>query len=335
MVCALALTAGCSSKAAREVHLFTWDNYDDPAVFAEFEAGTGIRVVVDRFASNEELLAKLMGGARGYDVIVPSDYMVPVMARQGLLTALDKAKTPNLSHIDPRFRDLSYDPGNRYCVPYLWGITGIGYDSDRLSAPPTGWSVFWDPARAGRISLLNDPREVFAMGLQSMGYKAGNTDPAVLEKVKARLAEQKRLTKTYVSENISALLLSGEVDVAHLWSGDLFRAAAQKPSLRFVIPKEGGFIFQDNLCVPRTAPDPEAALKLIDFMLEPRNIARIVEKTYFGCPNRTAWELLPETLRKNPGIVPQGKTLDSLEWIPDAGEAGAVYDRLWTELKAL
>ena len=331
----LALAAGCASgPGAPEVHLFTWDNYDDPELFAEFERRHGMRVVIDRFASNEELLAKLMGGTQGYDLIVPSDYMVSIMAREGLLLELDKKALPNLSHMDSRFMGLYYDRPNRYSVPYLWGVTGIGYDSDEVSPAPEGWSAFWDPKYKGRMSLLNDQREVFALGLQSLGLRADTRDPADLRKVQRRLKEQKSLVKTYVSESMEYLLLSGEVVLAHLWSGDINRASEEKPSLRFMVPKEGGFIFQDNLCIPAGARNKAGALKLMDFLMEPANMARLVEKVRFGCPNRSAWKLLRPQLRANPTIVPQDALLKRLEWIPDPG-SGSVYDRLWTELKAL
>ncbi|MFA6093617.1 MAG: spermidine/putrescine ABC transporter substrate-binding protein [Elusimicrobiota bacterium] len=329
------LAAGCSRAKGPEVRLFTWDNYDDPAVFDAFERDTGIRVVVDRFASNEELLAKLMAGSGAYDIVVPSDYMVSVMARQGLLKELDKSRLSVFSQMDPRFLNRPYDRGNRYSVPYLWGVTGIGYDRELVKTPPTGWADFWKPEYAGKISLLNDAREVFAMGLQASGYKTSVQDPAVLEKVKQRLVEQKKLVKTYVSENVESVLLSGEVELVHVWSGDLKRAALEKPSLTFVFPKEGGFIFQDNLCVPKNAPNPEGALKLMDFILQARNVARIVEKTRFGAANRESWKLLPKELQSDPTLVPQDAVMRKLEWIPDAGDSSALYDRLWTELKAL
>ncbi|MBI4054864.1 MAG: spermidine/putrescine ABC transporter substrate-binding protein [Elusimicrobia bacterium] len=331
----LGLLAACSPSSRQpEVRLFTWDSYDEPAVFQEFEKIHGIRVVVDRFASNEELLAKLMGGAKGYDVIVPSDYMVSVMVREKFLAPLGRDRVPNLQHIDPRFLDLYYDPGNRYCAPYLWGLSGIGYDAQRVEVPPRGWGVFWDPRYRGQISVMNDQREIFAMALQYLGYPVNTRDPAVLRRAKEKLLEQKPFIKTYNSENSELLLLSGEVAVAHIWSGDINRVSREKPSLRFVLPQEGGFIWQDNLCIPTSSENQEAARKLIDFLLEPRIIARIVERVGFGCPNRAAWGLLPKAMQKNPTIVPQEKWLERLEWIHDVGEAARIYDRLWTELKA-
>jgi len=331
---ALLLCACWGGPKQREVRFFTWGSYDDPAAFEEFEQKTGIKVVVSRYASNEEMLAKFMGGARGYDVVVPSDYMVAVMARQGLLQDLEKSKLPNLKHTDPHFLDLYYDRGNQHCVPYLWGVTGIGYDADKVKPAPDSWAVLWDARYKNRISLLNDQREVIAMGLQAAGLKADNHDAAALAQVERRLIEQKKLVKTYVSDNMEAVLMSGEVDISHVWSGDVNRVMDDKPSLRFAIPKEGGIIWQDNLCIPVGAPDRDAALAFMDFLMEPRIVARLVEKIRFGCPNKTASELLPEQLRKNPTIVPQDAVIKKLQWIPDPGEAGQLYDRLWTELKA-
>lgn len=316
------------------MHLYTWDSYDDPAILAEFEAKTGIRVVVDRFASNEELLAKLMGGAKGYDVIVPSDYMVSVMVRQGLLAELDKRALPNLSGMDPRFMGRYFDPENRWSVPYLWGVSGIGYDSERVDPAPKSWGVFWDERYSGRMSLMNDHREVFAMALQRLGLPVGTREEVALERAKKSLMEQRGLVKTYNSENVRQLLISGETLVSHVWSGEVNQAAAEKPSLKFSIPKEGGFIYQDNLCIPKASVNQEAAKKLVDFLLEPKNIARISAKVGYGCPSRAGWEFLPEALRKNPTIVPQDAVLKKLQWIPDIGDAAALYDRLWTELKS-
>ena len=222
--------------------------------------------------------------------------------------------------MDPRFLGLYYDPRNRYSVPYLWGVSGIGYDSDEVKPAPEGWSVFWDARYKGRMSLLNDQREVFAMGLQSMGLRTDTHDPEILKKAQLRLKEQKALVKTYVSESMEYLLLSGEVVLAHLWSGDINRASEEKPSLRFMVPKEGGFIFQDNLCIPAGARNKAGALKLMDFLMEPASMARLVEKVRFGCPNRSAWKLLSPKLRANPTIVPQDALLKRLEWIPDAGQ---------------
>lgn len=328
VLCAL---AACGPRKP-EVRLYTWDNYDDPEIFAEFERRHGVRVVSDHFASNEELLAKLMGGVKGYDVIVPSDYMVAVMARQGLLAELDRRKLPNLRHLDERFLDAYFDPGNRHSVPYLWGLTGIGYDAERVNPPPRSWADLWDPKHQGRVSLLNDQREVFALALQSLGLPVNTRDPAHLRRAQEFLKSRKDKVRTFNSENNETLLLTGEVLLAHIWSTDLYQALEERPSLRFVMPKEGGTVWQDNLCIPRSSENQEAAHKLIDFLMDPDNAARLVRRTFQGTPNKSARERLPEDLARLQ--AESEKALKNASWIHDAGDAAPLYDRLWTELKA-
>src|SRR5438132_11878131 len=251
MFAAFAACSPCANEQGKArpvtLHLFTWSDYTEESVVKEFERRFGIKVVTDTFGSNEELLAKLQGGAAGYDVVVPSDYMVSILVKQGLLAELDHAKIPNLAHVYKHLKGLYYDPQNTYSVPYLWGTTGIGYNADLVKPPPETWQVLWDARYKGKISLLNDEREVFGMALRAAGESVNATQPAKLEAAKARLMAQKALVKTYTSENYDQLLVSGEVALAHGWSGTIMRAADERPSIKYVIPKEGGTIWQDNL----------------------------------------------------------------------------------------
>lgn len=333
-VLAVLVLAGCAKSKESVVRLYTWDSYDDSALFAEFEKRTGTRVVVTYFASNEELLAKLMGGGGGYDVITPSDYMVSIMRKQGILAELDKKAVTNLKHVDPRFKGLYYDPEMLNCAPYIFGTTGIVYDAERVKPAPTSWAALWDPGQKGRIGLLNDQREVFALALQTLGLPTSTRETKHLEAAYAKLREQKPLVRTYSSDNQRSLLISGEVALAHAWSIDANQAAEERPSLRFVIPKEGGFIWQDTLCAVKDAPNQEGAMKLIDFLLEPANHAKVAAKLRGGLPSMAAREFLPEALKKDPTVVGDDKALKHLEWIHEVGEAAPVYDRLWTQLKA-
>src|SRR3989449_1335854 len=165
------------------MHLFTWSDYTEETVVKEFERRFGVKVVTDTFGSNEELLAKLQGGAAGYDVVVPSDYMVSILIKQGLLAELDHAKIPNLAHVYKHLKGLYYDPQNTYSVPYLWGTTGIGYNADLVKPPPESWQPLWDARYKGKISLLNDEREVFGMALRAAGESLNATQPAKLEEI--------------------------------------------------------------------------------------------------------------------------------------------------------
>jgi len=315
------------------LHLFTWSDYTEETAANEFEEKFGIKIITDTFGSNEELLAKLQGGAAGYDITVPSDYMVSIMIKQGLLAEINHAKIPNLANVYKHLKGLYYDPKNTYSVPYLWGTTGIGYNSEVIKAAPDSWQALFDTRYKGKISLLNDEREVFAMALLSAGYPMNSTDAKEVNAVKARLMAQKPLVKTYTSENYDQLLVSGEVALAHGWSGTVLRAAAEKPSIKYVVPKEGGTIWQDNLCVLKTSAHKAEAMQFINFLLEPQVAARISTKMRYASANEAARTFVPKELAQNPVIYPPEETIKRLEWIKDVGDAIKLYDRAWTELK--
>ncbi|MBP8105245.1 MAG: spermidine/putrescine ABC transporter substrate-binding protein, partial [Nitrospira sp.] len=227
--------AGSDPAESRPVlHYFTWSDYVGPELIQEFERREGVKVAIDTFSSNEELLAKLQSGATGYDVAVPSDFMVAIMIQQGLLNELDPQALPNASLLEPHLQALPFDPERRYSVPYLWGSVGIGYDSAVIPTPPDSWAILWDPRYKGRISMLNDQREVFGAVLRSMGQSMNSTDPQVIEAAKERLLRQKPLVKTYTSDHYDQLLASGEVVLAHAWGGPVARAMAERPSIRYV-----------------------------------------------------------------------------------------------------
>jgi spermidine/putrescine transport system substrate-binding protein len=326
-------TEGAGDKKPVTLHLFTWSDYTEETVVKEFERRFGVKVVTDTFGSNEELLAKLQGGASGYDVVVPSDYMVSILIKQGLLAELDPAKVPDLAHVYKHLKGLYYDPQNTYSVPYLWGTTGIGYNADLVKPPPESWQVLWDPRYKGKISLLNDEREVFGMALRAAGESLNATQPPKLEAAKARLMAQKALVKTYTSENYDQLLVSGEVVLAHGWSGTILRATDERPSIKYVIPKEGGTIWQDNLCVLKSSQHKDEAMAFINFLLEPQMAARITSKVKYASASEEARLFVPREIAQNPAIYPPASVVARLEWIKDVGEAIKLYDRAWTELK--
>ncbi len=315
------------------LHLFTWSDYTEETVVRQFEERFGVKVVTDTFGSNEELLAKLQGGAAGYDLVVPSDYMVSILIKQGLLAELDPAKIPNLAHVYKHLKGLYYDPTNTYSVPYLWGTTGIGYNADLVSPSPDSWQVLWDERYKGRISLLNDEREVFGMALRASGESLNAVEPAKLKAAQTRLMAQKALVKTYTSENYDHLLVSGEVALAHGWSGTIMRAAAERPSIKYVIPKEGGTIWQDNLCVLKSSTHRDEAMTFINFLLEPQTAALITTKVKYASASEEARLFVPKEIAQNTAIYPSEAVVARLEWIKDVGEAIKAYDRAWTELK--
>jgi len=322
-----------TSSAHPTLYYFTWSDYVGPALIEEFERQSGAKVVVDTFGSNEELLAKLQSGATGYDVAVPSDFMVSIMIKLGLLAALDSARIPNAGLLVAQLQSLPFDPDHRYSIPYLWGTVGIGYDSAVVSPPPDSWDALWDSHYKGRISMLNDQREVFGMALRSIGASMNTRDPATIERAKQKLLEQKPLVKAYTSENYDQLLAAGEVALAHGWGGSIARAMAQRPSIRYVIPKEGATIWADCLVVLQSSRNKDLAMRFVNFLLDRNVAAHTTNRLRFASSNREAKALVDTELQANPAVYPPDSVLDRLEWMQDVGETIRLYDRGWTELK--
>ncbi len=330
--------AGCGGTGQEPddrpvLHYFTWSDYVGPEILQEFERREHAKVVVDTFSSNEELLAKLQSGATGYDVAVPSDFMVSIMIHQGLLADLDPAEIPNAASLESHLQQLPFDPDRRYSVPYLWGTVGIGYDSSVITTPPDSWSILWDPRYKGRISMLNDQREVFGAVLRSMGQSMNSADPVVIEAAKDKLLQQKPLVKTYTSDHYDQLLASGEVVLAHGWGGPVARAMAERPTLRYVVPKEGATVWADCLVVLKTAPAKRLAMKFINFLMDPDIAARTSERLRFASASRAARDRVAPDVRSNVAVYPATDQMDRLEWMRDVGKAIRLYDRAWTELK--
>jgi spermidine/putrescine transport system substrate-binding protein len=328
---------GGEQELAEELHVYNWSEYIDPQIYADFEEEFGVRVIEDTFSSNEDLLAKLQAGATGYDVIVPSDYMVTIMAELELLSELNYDNIPNASNIADIFEDPPYDPGSKYCVPYQWGTTGIGYDVDLFEEPPDSWAYLFDPELAseyaGRLSMLNDSREAMGAALRYLGYPLNSTDEQELEEAKQLLIQQKEMVSAYDSDGFEDLLASGEVVIGQGWSGDYFAAAEDAENVWYIIPQEGGVIWTDNLCIPKTAPSQYTAEVFIDYLLRPEVGAAITNYTWFGSPNEAAEEFIDPEILDEPAIYPPPEVMDKLEFLRDVGEATAIYDRMWTEIK--
>lgn len=319
--------------ASRTLHYFTWSDYVGPDLIEAFERQHGVKVVVDTFSSNEELLAKLQSGATGYDVIVPSDFMAAIMIKQHLLAELDPALVPNARLLDDRLQRLPFDPTQQHAVPYLWGTVGIGYDSAIVPEPPDSWDALWDPRFKGKISMLNDQREVLGAALRSIGASLNSRNPEDVARAKAKLIAQKPLVKTYSSDHYDQLLATGEVVLAHGWGGPVARAMTHKPSIKYVVPKEGGTIWADCLAVLKSSPNQRLAMEFVNYLLDRDVGVRTTQRLLFAHANREAKALLPVEIQQNPAIYAPLDVLDRLEWAIDVGSAIRLYDRAWTELK--
>lgn len=330
----MAGAAAPDGKLAKELRLYNWDRYMDPQVLKDFEREFGVRVIEDKFASNEDLLAKIQASG-GYDVIVPSDYTVQIMIRRQLLAPLDHRNLPNLKNLGRRFREMAYDPGNRYSVPYLWGTSGLGYSRKHFRKPPDGWDDVFNPDKLkkykGRVSMLNDMRETIGAALIYKGFSPNTTDPSQLEAAKQVLLAQKPYLAKYDSEAYKDSLAAGETVLAHGWSGEILARREENPDVAFVVPREGSFLFVDNLAVPKTSKNKYTAEVFINYLLRPEVAARNSSYLRYPTPNEAAEALIDPRLEGATYKLPAGIALHSIR---DIGEAGRLYERVWTEVKA-
>lgn len=324
-----------NSGTTKTLRVFIWEEYIDPEVYRLFDQEFGVKVVEDNYGSNEDMRAKLQAGGAGYDLIVPSDYMVTLLRKDGLLLPIDLSRIPNLKHLAARFRDPAYDPEHRYSIPYQWGITGIAYNRRLVDPPPRGWADLFDPAWIGpyanRLSMLNDMREVIGAALVSLGYSPETADPQHLAQALARLQQQKPFVAKYDSESFEDSLASGETVLAQGWSGEIAMAQSENPDIAFAIPDEGTFVFVDNWAIPKGAQQKELAEAFIDFVLRPEISARIVNHARYASANEAARSLVKPEILNGPSYVWPEDT--KLWWLNDLGAAGPLYERVWLELK--
>ncbi|HOW74507.1 MAG TPA: extracellular solute-binding protein [Candidatus Competibacteraceae bacterium] len=316
--------------------LYNWSEYLPKQVLRQFTKETGIPVRYSTYDSNEAMYAKVktVKGV-GYDLLVPSTYYLDRMRREGLLQKIDKAKLSNFGHLNPRLLNQSYDPNNDYSIPYLWGTTGIGYNTDKIPAGRlTSWVNLWEPAYKNKLLLLNDMREVFSMGLRTLGYSINTTDENQIRAAYEKLTELMPNVRVFDSESPKTKFLAGEVVAGMLWNGEVFQASQENPNIRYVYPKEGATLWVDSLVISAGAQNVDAAHQFIDFVLRPEIARQINEEVGYSSPNLAAIQLLPEKMRNNRAIYPTDEDLQNAEFQTDVGEALSIYDRYWQRLKA-
>lgn len=324
-----------AAKVSHEVHLGIWSNYVTPEMLSEFEKNTGIKVIVSNYSSNEELLAKMQAGGSGFDVVVPSDYMVTSMIQLKLLKKLDAAKIPNSKGLNPRFLKKAYDPTNEFSLPFDWGTTGIAVNRNLYKGQIKGWKdLFENPELAGKIAFLDDVREVIGAALKFQGHSLNTKNPKDLEEAKKLLIATRKRVKLYSSEALLTLT-NGEAAVTQAYVSDAMQARQKmNGQVDYILPEEGGTWWIDNLVIPATAEHVDEAHQLINFLLEPKIVAMTVKTVFVSPTSQAAMSLLPPEILKNRAMFPTEKDLSKFEMLQDLGESMRDWDKVWTELKA-
>ena len=322
------------------LNIFNWAEYIDEEQLAEFSQEFDVSVTMDVYDSNEAMQSIVGAGNSGYDLIVPSDYMVAILIAGGAVQPLNMDAIPNIANISSDFRNLIYDPAGAYSVPYQWGTTGIAVDTEVLGADfPRSWGLIFDPAIAdqhsGSISLLNDPRETIGAALMYLGYSLNSTDEGELQEATDLVAGSRDRLAAFDTDSADEFLTTGETVIAHGYSGDMFTQfqETEDPS-RYVyfVPEEGGTRWIDNMAIPFDAGSPCTAHTFINWLLGPEQGAALSNWNYYSTPNAAAFDGLNEDLQdflSTPGVAP----LELLEEIYDTGDFEVNYSDAFIEAK--
>jgi len=351
---AAALAIAATTATAEEVHIYNWSDYIDESLLTKFEQETGIKVVYDVFDSNEVLETKLLAGGSGYDVVVPSDTFLQRQIAAGVFQPLDYSKLPNAKYIWDviRQRTEQFDPGGKHAVNYMWGTTGIGVNINKVkevlgeNAPVDSLSLIFDPENMKKLAscgvqFIDSPTELIPAALAYLGEDPDSHDMKVLAKAEPVLsAIRPYVQKFHSSEYINALA-NGDICVAFGWSGDVLMArdradeAGNGVEIEYHPPKEGALMWFDMMAIPADAPNPDAAHKFINFMLDPQNIAAASNYVYYANGNIASQKYLNEDVIGDPAIYPDEETLKHLyTTTPYSAKEQRFVTRMWTRIKS-
>ena len=300
------------------LNVYNWGQYiadgsdDSMDIIAEFEARyPNIKVNYQTYDSNETMYSKLVNGGITVDVIIPSDYMIARMRQEGMLLELDFDNIPNYQYIDETFRNTSYDPENKYSVPYTWGTVGIIYNSKYVDeADVTGWELMWNEKYAGKILMFDNSRDAFGITQYMLGYDVNTTDEAELQHCADMLAQQKPVLQQYVMDQIFATMQNEEAWIAAYYAGDYLVMAEENPDLKFFLPEHQGFnLFIDAMCIPSCAQEKEAAELFINFLCDPEISAANMEWVCYSTPISEARQYLDPEVANSEVSYPAAEKL--------------------------
>lgn len=335
------------ATAAGQLHLFNWNDYIAEETVAAFEKSCDCQLVQDYYSSTEEMMAKLLAGASGYDVVVPTQNAVQALIKQDFLLPLDQSLLPSFKNCDPGFLGRSYDPKNTYSVPYAFTTTLVGYNEQQLAKlgiTPDDWSVIFDPAvlekLKGKVTVMDDAEELFGAALKYLGYSVNDRDEKHLREAQKVIMTAKPYWAAFNSSSYIKELTVGNIWVAHGYSSDMVQARADAKdagrdfSINFVLPKQGAVLALDNMVIPKDAKNKVLAHQFINFMLDGKNAAALTNEIGAGNPNAAAAEFIDAEIRQQQAIFPDAAALTTLETL-EATDARQrrLLNKLWTEIK--
>lgn len=302
----------------------------------KFTQETGIKVNYSTFQSNEELFAKLSGGGSAYDVIIPSDYLISRLIQNDMLEKLNFANIPNISNINDRLKNPSYDPSNEYSVPYSWGLMGIFINKSMVDEPEDKitWDILWEEKYKGKILMFDNSRDAFAISLMKLGYGINSLDQNHWKEAASELIRQRPLVQAYVMDQIYDKMGNREAAIAPYYSGDAAVMVKNNKDIKFIIPKSGTNRFVDAMCIPKGSDHKEEAEKYINFMSRGDIAAANAMFTGYSTPNKAAYSLLPEDIKSDKIAYPDTHVIANSEvFISLPKNITKMIDDLWIQIK--
>jgi len=327
---ALALP-GCSSRPT--LKLLNWGDYIEQSVIDRFEDEYGIDVNYIPVTSNEEMYVSLTTEGADYDLVIPSDYLVERLIKEGMLRKINFSNIPNIKNIDKKFLNKDYDPTGEYSVPYTWGTLGILYNKTMVTEPVTSWNIMWDEKYAGEIYMYNSMRDSIGATLKKLGYSLNTRDESQIREAVEELKKQKPLVKSYGTDELRDSMIGGSGAMWLTYSGDAVYCMQQNEDLAFSVPEEGSNLFFDCMVIPKSAKNPEAAEKFINYLLQP-DVAKInTEYIGYSTPNAEAMKIIDPEYLANNAFNPGDEVIARCEVFGDLGEFTQVYSDAWQEVK--
>ena len=321
----------------QSINVYNWGEYIDQSVLDDFEAETGIKVNYTTYASNEEMYSKIVSGAASYDVIIPSEYMISKMISENLLAELNFDNIPNYKYIGDEYKGLSYDPDEKYSVPYTWGTVVIVYNTkyvDEEDVEEQSIELLWNEKYKDKILMFDNPRDAFALAHIKLGHSMNTADPEEWYEAAEALKEQKQIVQAYVMDQVFDKMLNEEAYIAPYYAGDAMTMMEENEDLAAYVPVEGANMFFDSMCVLKSSHNKEAAEKFINFMCETEIAVRNAETVWYAIPHTAAYEALDPEQSEDPLVYPPQEIKDKCEvFINLKEETLILQSELWINLK--
>lgn len=317
------------------LNLYNWGDYIDPALLKKFTDQTGYKVNYETFDSNEAMYTKIKQGGNNYDLTIPSEYMIEKLKSEDLLMPLDHSKLTGLDNFDSRFMNKPFDPGNQYSVPYFWGTLGIVYNDQYIKEGEIQhWDDLWKNQYQDSIMLIDSARDVLGFTLISMGKSVNSKSEADLAAAQGKLTTLMPNVKAIIADEIKMYMGQSEAKIAVTYSGEAAAAIEQNSHLHYVVPSEGSNLWFDNIVIPKTAKNIDAAYSFINFMSEPENAAQNALYIGYATPNAKAIELLPAEIKNDRQFYPDDATIERLQIYQNLGPKWTQkYNDIFLEFK--